>query len=232
MTAREPSPATVRPPSTAAGPPEPARPDLIMVGGIPGAGKSTAIEAALRADRGPVPVRALDSDQVRRRLAARLGPRVAYRRYRPWVHTLHLLRVVGWILLGPELPGTRLVVHDPCTRPFRLRALGRLAESRGWRTRLVLVDVDRTDALAGQRDRGRVVRPDSFARHWERWQRLRSELTVPFAPEPDWVEPWDAVALVHRDDAAATLTGLLGCPTGFPTTVRAAAVTEPLALAS
>jgi hypothetical protein len=69
----------------------------VIVGGIPGAGKTTFLARTMRHGDGTV----LDSADVRRRLRARLGRRVPYALYRPVVHAVHLLRV--WrALAGPR----------------------------------------------------------------------------------------------------------------------------------
>src|SRR5919107_1001908 len=83
----------------------------VIVGGIPGAGKTTFLARTVR----PGDARVLDSAQVRRRLRARLGRRVPYALYRPLVHVIHLLRV--WRALAAREP---VVVHDCATRgPLR-----------------------------------------------------------------------------------------------------------------
>ena len=86
----------------------------VIVGGIPGAGKTTFLARTVR----PGDARVLDSAQVRRRLRARFGRRVPYALYRPLVHALHLLRV--WRALAGAQP---VVVHD-CPRPTRSRRCG------------------------------------------------------------------------------------------------------------
>lgn len=144
--------------------------DLVLVGGMPGAGKSTAIAAA---GLDLVGVRALDPDGLRHWFARRL-PSTPYRFYRPLCHALHAVVVLSLILLGPRRAG-RLLVHEPSTRPARLQALSWLAGRRGWRPALVYVDAAPEAALAGQVARGRVVDPSSFAAHVRRWEQLRRE---------------------------------------------------------
>ena len=99
-------------------------PRVVLVGGVPGAGKTTAIAQVA----GELPsVDALDpeavGDQICRIAAGggRSTPRTG-----PLVHTLHALRVLLALLRGP-VPGRTLVVHDPATRPRRRRWFAWLA---------------------------------------------------------------------------------------------------------
>ena len=147
-------------------------PDLVLVGGVPGAGKSTAIRQAT-ADQSAV--RSLDPEQLQDRIRNLLPTEVPYRTYRSLVHVLHTLRVFLHLLQGPG-SGPRLVVHDPGTRRRRRRLFVTLARARGWRTTLLYIDVDRAAARSGQWERGRVLDASAFDRHWQRWERLRSRL--------------------------------------------------------
>jgi predicted kinase len=174
---------------------------LILVGGVPGAGKSTAIRAAT-ADLDTVTV--LDPEDLTAEIRGRLPGSVSYRVYRSLVHTTHTLRVVWRLLRGP---GTGpLVVHDPGTRRRRRRLFVRLARSRGWRTTLLWIDVDRHAARKGQIVRGRALQPSSFDRHWARWERLRA--TLPPALESVDIDGAENVILVDRDSAATVLRQL------------------------
>lgn len=179
------------------------RPPLIMVGGVPGAGKSTAIAQALPYLSG---VEALDSEDERRRLSA-VAPGVPYDYLRPMVHALHQGRAIAELLRGPA-GRSGLVVHDPATRPARLKIIGQLAQARGWRPVLIFIDVDRDQALAGQRARGRLVDPDRFDRHWHRWSALRGlEITA-----PEWQDAlamWPERHWAVRDDAADVIRAVL-----------------------
>lgn len=174
----------------------------MLIGGIPGAGKSTAIE---RATAGRADVEVIDSDTIRRWLRSRLPNGLPYRRFRWLVHTLTVIWTVAALLRGPR--SGRLLVHDPSTRPRRRRLFVGLARLRRWRPVLVLIDVGRVDAQRGQRDRRRVVRPAAFDRHWDRWQHLRQQvLAGPTAIDDG---RWSRVYLVDRTNAATTLTDLL-----------------------
>lgn len=171
--------------------PQPA-PDLVLVGGVPGAGKTTAIASAT--DHLP-DVRAVDPEHVSWWLRRRLPGSVPYRSYRWLVHLVHTVRVLVHLLDGPRV-GRRLVIHDPGTRVGRRSLFLALAHLAGWRTVLLYVDVDRADAQDGQIRRGRVVR--SFDDHWASWQQLRPVLD----------RASDAVLLVDRTHAAKVLRDL------------------------
>lgn len=179
------APLLLRPAHRSAAPAARAGVDLLLVGGVPGAGKSTAIAAAAPDVVGAT---VLDPDALRGWFAARLPAGTPYQWYRPLCHTLHALAVLALLLLGPRrvgradvsaVPGRpvrrRLLVHDPSTRPGRLRLLGRLANARGWSPFLLYVDTDAARAREGQHVRGRIVDAASFAAHVERWCALRDE---------------------------------------------------------
>lgn len=171
---------------------------VVLVGGVPGAGKSTVI--AQLAAAAPE-VDALDPDAYRRGLQ-RLLPGTAYAVYRPLVHTLHAVRVLLALLAGPA-PGRTLVVHDPATRPRRRRLFARLALVRGWDPVLLYLDVPRRAAEIGQVRRGRVVDPVRFAGHWARGEVLRSELVAGPRGLDDAL--WSEVMLTDRQQAAHQL---------------------------
>lgn len=182
-------------------------PHLLLLGGIPGAGKSTLIRQV--ADRNP-DVRTLDPETPARWLATRL-PEVPYRLYRPLAHLWHAVATLALVLFGPPSDRRTLLVHDPATRPGRRELLGRIARARGWRTSLVMIDVPRAAAIDGQRARGRIVRSTSFERHWHRWTddqpRLVSATTL-----GDADGSWDRVHVVDRTRADGRLEALLGGP--------------------
>lgn len=176
--------------------------DLVLVGGVPGAGKTTAI--ALATDD-LAHIGAIDPEHISWWLRRRLPARVPYRAYRWIVHLGHTLRVLLHLLNGP-VAGRRLVIHDPGTRAGRRRLFLGLAHLAGWRTVLLYVDVDRPAAQAGQVRRGRIVR--SFDEHWQSWQRLRPALTA----APGQIVPGGAAAepviLTDRAHAANVLRRL------------------------
>ncbi|WP_072476850.1 hypothetical protein [Amycolatopsis australiensis] len=132
----------------------------------------------------PVP----DSAQVRARLAA-VVPSVPYRWYRPVVHAWHRLRVAGRALAadGP------IVVHEPSTRASTRALLAVVGAPSGRPVRLLFLDATPAEALAGQRSRGRLVRPRSFARHVRRAGRWREELLDGRVPVG-----WRSVRVIDR----------------------------------
>lgn len=154
---------------------------MIVVGGVPGAGKSTL----LRAHAGPDVV-VLDPDDLRPVL-----------RRRGLVHAVHQLLVWAVALVGPRiLRGRTLLIHDTATRRRRREAFLSLARARGWDVDLLLIDVTRLQAVTGQVQRGRLVAPHSFDRHWRRWER--------------WCAGGVGDAIVcRRDQAEAVLSDLL-----------------------
>ncbi|MBC7277718.1 AAA family ATPase [Nocardioides sp.] len=181
------------------------RPQLLLLGGVPGAGKSTLIRQV--ADRNP-DVRTLDPETSARWLEARL-PQVPYGLYRPLVHLWHAAVTLALVLLGPTLDRRTLLVHDPATRPGRRELLGRIARARGWRTSLVMIDVPRAVAIDGQHERGRIVSSPSFERHWHRWTddqpRLLSATTFGGTDGS-----WDRVHVIDRARANRRIEALLG----------------------
>ncbi|MEV6444081.1 AAA family ATPase [Amycolatopsis sp. NPDC051716] len=172
--------------------------DLLVVAGLPGAGKTTMLRHAAAG----LPV--LDSDQVRERLGAVVPPVVPYRCYRLVVHAWHRLRIVGRALGdGP------IVVHEPSTRASTRVLLALVGVVSGRSVRLLFLDVPAEEALAGQRSRGRVVRARSFARHVRRVGKWREELLADRVPVG-----WRSVQVIDRARAARTRVVaevLVGC---------------------
>ena len=202
---------------------DPSRPEarVVLVGGVPGAGKTTAI-ARVAAE---VPtVDALDAEWFREGLRRRLPEGTEYAAYRPLVHILHALRVLLVLLRGP-VPGRTLVVHDPATRPRRRRLFAALARSRRWEPVLLYVDVPRVQAETGQVLRGRVVDPVSFAGHWARWETLRAELVG----ERGRIDGalWSEVVLTDRDGAARQLRQAVAAGPPAPLAVGGAGEPAP-----
>ncbi|MET8853143.1 AAA family ATPase [Amycolatopsis sp. NPDC004625] len=157
--------------------------DLLVVAGLPGAGKTTMLRRAVAG----VPV--LDSDQVRERLRAVVPGFLAYRWYRPVVHGWHRLRIVRWALgvAGP------IVVHEPCTRASTRALFALVGVVSGRPVRLLFLDVPAGVALAGQVARGRVVRGRGFARHVRRVGKWRGALAAGRVPVG-----WCSVRVVDR----------------------------------
>ncbi|MEV4055011.1 AAA family ATPase [Amycolatopsis sp. NPDC049688] len=157
--------------------------DLLVVAGLPGAGKTTMLRRAA----GGVVV--LDSEQVRERLGVVPLP---YRFYRPLVHAWHRLRIVGRAM-GCEGP---VVVHEPATRASTRVLLALVGVVSGRAVRLLFLDVPAEVALAGQVSRGRVVRARAFARHVRRVGKWRGDLLAGRVPVG-----WCSVVVVDRGGA-------------------------------
>lgn len=165
---------------------------LVVLAGLPGAGKSTTLDRLLPTSDMVV----LDPEQVQRCVSAALGTRVPYRTYRGVVHLVHRIRIVR-ACLGFDGP---VVVHEPSTRPTT-RALLVLSGFVTRRPRvLVYLHVDPAVALAGQYERGRLVGMRSFARHVRRAGRLSRALRAGRLPR-GWVE----AHVLTRDDLAGGL---------------------------
>lgn len=161
---------------------------LVVLAGLPGAGKTTML-ARLETDDGDVVV--LDSDQVRATLRAAFPQRLPYRYYRPLVHLLHRLRVLFLAISGVGL----LVVHEPSTRPTTRAALVAVGALTGRRRHFLWLDSTAEEALAGQVARGRLVRGHAFARHARRANYLRERFIDGWVPRG-----WHESTVLHRDD--------------------------------
>jgi hypothetical protein len=186
------------------------RPPFVLLGGVPGAGKTTVLRRALALRPG---LRILDSHQQRVRLRRRIGA-LPYPLYRPLVHLLHHLALAVHLLRPASGP---VVVHDPGTRAWLRWVLAHAARARGRRPVLLVIDVGQGDALAGQVRRGRQVRRRAFARHWRRWVRFRND------PGAAVSEGWTEVRLTDRGRALGDLLDAVGC---CPAAVREARPAE------
>lgn len=189
--------------------------EMVVIGGVPGAGKSTAL---LRY-AGTPGVHVLDPDPIRARL-----------RWRPAVHVVHQALVWTTALLGPRVlrvltRGRALLVHDTATRAHRREAFLRLARRRGWSVALVLIDVPREAALAGQAARGRLVDSGEFDRHWQRWERMRGDLGQVGV---DGGEP----VLVTRAQVYGVLCSLVGRPRVHSLTGEPGSLSRPTDLSA
>ena len=122
---------------------------VVVVAGVPGAGKTTLIRRAV--DRSAA--RVVDTDDRPRR--GRL------------LYLGHYARIVA------AVAGRRpVVIHSRGTQPAARRAIAALAAVRGRPAHLVMLDADRSEAESGQRARGRGVGVEEMDRHVARWRRL------------------------------------------------------------
>ncbi|MCP2262416.1 AAA domain-containing protein [Streptoalloteichus tenebrarius] len=170
------------------------RRDLLVVAGLPGAGKSTLLNRLRPGGRHDVHV--LDSDQVRGALRAAFPDALPYAWYRPLVHLLHRLRIAAYALVGSG----PLVVHEPATRASTRLGLALLGALTRRPRRLLWLDVDPWEAMAGQRERGRVIPARSFDRHVRRAVRLRRALRDGRPPLG-----WSVATVLTRGQAAGGL---------------------------
>lgn len=121
---------------------------VVVVAGVPGAGKTTLIRRAV--DRGAA--RVVDTDDRRR------GP---------------LLYLGHYARIAAAIAGRRpAVIHSRGTHPATRRMIATLAAVRGRPAHLVMLDAARDEAEAGQRARGRRVSADEMERQVSRWRRL------------------------------------------------------------
>jgi len=136
---------------------------VVVVAGLPGAGKTTLVASEPRA---------LDSDAVREAWAPRLS-RLPYALWRPLVHAWH------WIAIWRALarPDGVIVVR-PFTSGWLRRAVLRRARRHHSAVHLVVVAATPAEAREGQRRRRRTIRERAMRRHERRWTR------ADFAREP------------------------------------------------
>jgi predicted kinase len=148
---------------------------VVVVAGVPGAGKTTLIRRAIDRDA----VRVVDTDDQRAAGRRRL------------LNTAHYARIAA------AIAGRRpVVIHSRGTRAVARRAIALLARLRGRPAHLILLDAGRAEAEAGQRARGRTVAPADMRRQVARWGRL-------MASGPG-SEGWASVVVLDRGQAART----------------------------
>ena len=146
---------------------------VVVVAGVPGAGKSTLIRRVV--DRSAVEV--VDTDDQRRD-----GGRASYVR--------HYGRIVA------AVRGSRpVVIHSRGTVGTLRRAIALVAALHGRPAHLILLDAPRAEAEEGQRRRGRRVSHARMDREVERWARLRRRALRR--------EGWSSVTVLDRPSAAA-----------------------------
>lgn len=147
---------------------------VVVVAGVPGAGKTTLIRRAVARDA----VRVVDTEDRRER-----GARASY--------LGHYLRIVG------AVAGRRpAVIHSRGTHAVSRRAIALLARLRGRPAHLVMLDAPREAAEAGQRRRGRMISEAAMERQMARWRRLMRRIPAG--------EGWASVVVLDREQAAHT----------------------------
>ncbi|WP_330253213.1 ATP-binding protein [Nocardia sp. NBC_00565] len=158
----------------------------LVVAGVPGAGKSTALHRFFGADadaeqppRGPAGSVVLDSQHSRNRWRRRFG-RLPYGLWRPVVHITHYAGVRAALRDGAG----PVVIHDCATFGWARRMIGRWAARYGRELHVILLDVPAELARAGQYARGRRVSPYFFTLHCRRWQRLIHAIAAGQPPRP------------------------------------------------
>ncbi|SEG85295.1 Predicted kinase [Nonomuraea solani] len=145
---------------------------LVILTGLPGAGKTTLLQRLYGlhgAESLPVAAGAavvIDSSQARRHWHGRLAW-APYPVRRAVVFVTHLTRIRQALISGHSV-----VAHNRGCGPYVLKGFAWLARRHGAGFHLLLLDAPADAALAGQRARGRVVAPRTFARHQRRWGSL------------------------------------------------------------
>ncbi|ANP49617.1 putative kinase [Streptomyces griseochromogenes] len=134
--------------------------DLVVITGLPGSGKSTLMNRAVRGHR-------IDSQDARDRWAARLPRLLPYALYRPLVRLAHYAGLRRALRTGEGV-----VVHDCGTQAWVRAWLAREARRRGTTLHLLLLDVPPRAAREGQYERGRGVSHYAFRRHRRTAARL------------------------------------------------------------
>jgi predicted ATPase len=155
--------------ATAAGEVRPGR-VLVLIGGLPGAGKTRLLSRLLAEPRAGV--RGLDSEHVTERFRD-AGVRLPYRLLRPAVHAEHRWTVRR--VVRSTVPV--VVVTDPLTSARRRAHLVEAGRRSGREVRVVLLDVEPGTALRGQRRRHRTLGARSMARHQRGWRALRGQVS-------------------------------------------------------
>ncbi len=141
---------------------------LVLIGGLPGAGKTRLLSRLLASPGNGIC--GLDSEYVADRLQD-AGVRLPYPLLRPLVHAWHRL-TVRRVIRGPA---PTVVVTDPLTSPRRRAALVDAGRRSGREVRVLLLDVPPETAVSGQVRRQRTVGDRSMARHDRGWRALRAE---------------------------------------------------------
>ncbi len=150
---------------------------VIVVAGLPGAGKSTLIRRAVDRDEATV----LDTDDLRSNRAR--APRL--------LNLRHYARIVA--AMHGDGP---VVIHTRGSRAPLRRLIAALARLHGRPAHLLLLDADLAEAEAGQRARGRTIAERAMDREAAGWRRVMAR------PERLAAENWTSTAVLTRPQAA------------------------------
>jgi predicted kinase len=169
-------------------------PVVVLIVGIPGAGKTVLIDRAAGSPDWTV----LDPDRFRRRLPPAL-------RRVPGPYPLYVLAMVAAIARH-----TQVVAESRGTYAWLRRLVTACARARGREAVLVLLDAPSRDAVAGQVRRGRVAPQRVMRWHTTRWTRLLDAARSGALG----AEGWTRVLLLDRAQASDVedLAELVGRP--------------------
>lgn len=170
--------------------------DVLVVAGLPGAGKSTLLRSAA-GERDVV----LDPERLSTPLR-RMMPGIPYRLVRPFVHTVHRLRVLYELARGTQ----HLIIHEPGARPHWRRLLARAVRSRGRAVHLLVILADPTAAAAGRVRRARTLPAPLAARHERAWSTLCDELAHGWASSRLAAEGFTGCTLLPRSAIPAIIS--------------------------
>ncbi|NUP34979.1 MAG: ATP-binding protein [Streptomycetaceae bacterium] len=167
--------------------------DVLVVAGLPGAGKST-----LMARCAVAPL--VDSRHTRLYYQERLPRWIPYRLFRPVVRVAHLRRMrAGLRGDGP------LAVQDFGAVPLVRAWVGWEARRQGRNAHVLFLDVDAATAWQSQVARGRCVPPRRFARHRTLAARVLGRLAASGKPPRGWT------SVVVLDRPAADRVRRIAC---------------------
>ncbi len=166
---------------------------VVVVAGLPGAGKSTLIGRAV--DRRHWTV--LDTDDLRERGSWLLRRRSA-------LYAWHYLTIVAAIGLRRR----PVVIHSRGTRERPRRFIAALARLRRRPAVLLLLHAPRALAEAGQHERGRVLDPGEMDAEAERWEGVLRAAADGSLQQ----EGWGLIVDLDRAQAARVHAG---GPAGF-----------------
>ncbi|WP_082598357.1 MULTISPECIES: AAA family ATPase [unclassified Kitasatospora] len=157
---------------------------VVVVSGLPGSGKSTALRHWSTA------AAVVDPRTTHLACEAVMPGWLPYALYRPWARLRHFRRQQR-----AARSGQHLLVHDCGSRPWIRRHLARTVHRQGRELHLVLLDVGPDEALTGQQARGRWAPRRVFARHQRGLRVLLRELD---RLGPAAVPEADSVLLLDR----------------------------------